>query len=62
MRKNKEFDCVEMKWEIQRKIRNKYAGLPDREARKRQWEGILADPVLGPLVARIVAKEKAPTS
>ena len=62
MSKQKDFDCVQMKWEIQRKLREQYAGLPEEQARRLQWETVLADPFLGPFVARIVAKEKAPAS
>ena len=44
--KIKTFDCVEMKHEIQRKIREKTAGLSVEE--KRHWteKQILSDPVL----------------
>ena len=58
----KDFDCVEMKWEIQRKISEKYAGVPEEEARRRQWAEILADPIVGPLLAKVLAREKAPAS
>ncbi len=41
--------CVEMKWEIQRRLKDKYEGVPEEEARRIQMEKILADPVFGPL-------------
>ena len=62
MRKDKVFDCVEMKWEIQRKIREKYAGLSEEKARQMQWEGVLADPILGPFLTKVRSREKAPAS
>ncbi len=58
MSKPKEFDCVEMKWEAQRKLAEKYAGLSDEEARRRQWQEILADPVLGPFVSELLDRQK----
>ena len=57
--KDKTFDCVEMKWEIQRKIREKYAGLPEEEARRKQREEIMADPILAPFLARLVSAPKS---
>ena len=48
----KDFDCVEMKNEIQRKLRAEYAGLSDTERRARMRQDILADPVLGPILRR----------
>lgn len=60
MKKN--FDCVEMKWEIQRKIHKKYAGVPEEEARRRQWAEILADPIVGSLLAKVLSREKTPAS
>lgn len=58
---NKDFDCVEMKWDIQRQIQEEYAGIPEEEAHRLEWEKILADPVLGPLVkkTRVVRRRTA---
>ena len=52
MTRKKTFDSVEMKWQIQRQIREEYSGMPDKEARRLEWERILADPILGPLVKK----------
>jgi hypothetical protein len=43
----KEFDCVEMKRQIQAEHRREAEALGEIEAARRQWERILADPVLG---------------
>ena len=32
MNRQEEFDCVEMKREVQEKVRQKYAGIPEAEA------------------------------
>ncbi|MBM4049867.1 MAG: hypothetical protein FJ279_32630 [Planctomycetes bacterium] len=44
MKEGKDFDCVEMKWEIQRRIREEYGKLPEDDARRLQWEKVTADP------------------
>ena len=53
MNKQKEFDCVEMKRQAQEKVRQKYAGIPDEEAHRRQREAVLDDPILGPFLTRL---------
>ncbi|VGO21196.1 hypothetical protein [Pontiella sulfatireligans] len=50
--KNKTFDCVEMKNEIQRTLQGEYKGLVLEERRARMNERILSDPVLGPAYRR----------
>ena len=47
MMKEKRFDCVRMKHEIQQRIREENEGLSQEERRRRTEEAILADPVLG---------------
>jgi hypothetical protein len=42
-----EFDCVEMKRQIQAEHRREAEELGRGEAARRQWERILADPLLG---------------
>ena len=56
MKKPKDFDCVEMKWEIQRRLREQYAGIPDEEARERQRQAIMSDPVLSPFLVKALAE------
>lgn len=46
----KAFDCVEMKWEIQRRHQREVEQLGREEADKRRWQRILDDPVLGAFV------------
>ena len=59
MRREKDFDCEEMKREAQRKLEEKYAGIPEEQARRLQWEEVLADPVvLGPFLSRLLPPEK----
>jgi hypothetical protein len=55
----KAFDCVEMKWEIQRRLETELAGLSEEEAARRAWERIAADPVLGPFVRSLAASRPA---
>jgi hypothetical protein len=47
MKKNKEFDCVEMKNAIQAKIRKENEGLSDEEIarRRREWLETSDDPL-----------------
>jgi hypothetical protein len=51
----KEFDCVEMKWQIQAEHRREAEELGEEEAARRQWERVLADPLLGK-----IARERWP--
>jgi len=32
MKKHKHFDCVQMKWDIQKKLAQEFKGIPDDEA------------------------------
>ena len=50
MKQDKPFDCVQMKWEIQRKHRREAGELGEAEAAKQRWQRVLADPVLGAFV------------
>ena len=49
MKKKKEFDCVEMKNEIQAKLLKRYEGMTDEEIRADQDRRLSAAPVLGPI-------------
>ncbi len=57
MIQNKDFDCVEMKWEIQRKLEEKYKGVPEEDARRLQWKQALADPILGPFLSKVLSRK-----
>ena len=56
MKKNKKFDCVQMKWDIQKRIHKEYSGLSDQYAHKKQMEHIMKNPTLGPFLKRIRSK------
>jgi hypothetical protein len=43
----KEFDCVEMKRQVQAEHRREAEELGEEEAARRQWDRVLADPLLG---------------
>jgi len=58
----KSFDCVAMKSEIQRKIQQEFGSLPEDEAAAAQWQKVLSDPILGPIVERISNRKKADSS
>lgn len=60
MRTAKEFDCVDMKRQVQERIRLKYADIPEREALRLQREAALADPVLGPFLAKVRSRSGVP--
>lgn len=53
MRKNKKFDCVKMKWDIQRQILKEFAGVSDEEAHRIQMAEVMEDPILGPFWQRV---------
>jgi len=53
MRKPKKFDCVRMKWDIQKQIQKEYAGLSDQEAHRIQMEKVMKNPILGPFLKRV---------
>ena len=53
MMKNKKFDCVKMKWQIQQKLQKEYAGTNDDQAHKSQMEKVRQNPVLRDFVEKI---------
>jgi hypothetical protein len=57
--RNKKFDCVQMKWDIQQQMRKEFAGVPEDQARAIQMRKVAEDPILGPLCERL-ASEKTP--
>ncbi len=59
MRKKKDFDCVEMKWNIQRELLREEQELGLEEAKKRRRERVLNDPVLGPFLTKLTDKSRS---
>jgi len=51
--KKKTFDCVEMKWDIQRKLREEFAGISEAEKRRILVDRIKSDAILGPFIKRV---------
>jgi hypothetical protein len=60
-RKNKRFDCVRMKWDIQQQIRKEFAGVSEAEAHEIQMRQVAEDRILGPFYKRLAA-QKEPAS
>ena len=59
MKKNKKFDCVRMKWDIQQQIQKEYAGLSDQEAHRIQMEKVMQNPILGPFCRKVRSSKRA---
>ena len=53
MKKHKRFDCVQMKWDIQKKLEKEFRGIPDDKINKIQMERISNNSILGPLIKKI---------
>ena len=60
MKVAKEFDCVQMKAEIQERLLSEIAGVGEEEAGKRRKERLLADPILGRFLRAKMAPQKEP--
>lgn len=58
----KTFDCVRMKWDIQRKQREELGTLPEAERRRVLQERIEADPILGAFLRRVRSVGTHPSS
>lgn len=59
MKKHKRFDCVQMKWDIQKKLAKEFRGIPDNKANKIQMERISNNSILGPLIRKIRLSKKS---
>ncbi len=59
MRKKKDFDCVEMKREIQARLQAERERLGEDEARRRQRQSVLEDSLLGPLAVKFLERSPA---
>ena len=53
MLKNKKFDCVQMKWDIQNKLQKEYDGLRDTDAMKKLDSKIKKDRILAEFYDKI---------
>ena len=62
MKPIKNFDCVQMKWDIQRKLQDEERQYGKAEARRRQDERVRNDPILGPFLRRVEAYERKKAS
>ena len=62
MKPMKDFDCVQMKWDIQRKLQDEERQYGKAEARRRQDERVRNDPILGPFLRRVEAYERKKAS
>lgn len=58
MSKNKKFDCVRMKRDIQQQIREEFAGVPEAEALERKMRQVTGDPILGPFYRRLASQSE----
>ncbi|MFH0774198.1 MAG: hypothetical protein V2A53_01700 [bacterium] len=58
MRKDKKFDCVQMKWDIQQKIAKEFADLSDEKLNRVQMERINKNPILGPFLNKACKKKE----
>jgi hypothetical protein len=61
MKPQKEFDCVEMKAEIQERLLREIAEFGDEEAQRRRAERLSRDPILGNFLRTKMANGKAST-
>ena len=58
MKPIKDFDCVQMKWDIQQKLLEEERQLGKEEARRRQDERVRNNPILGAFLRRMEAEER----
>lgn len=61
MKPQKEFDCVEMKAEIQERLLREVAEFGEAEAQRRRSERLACDPILGGFLRRKMANGKGST-
>ena len=58
--KDKKFDCVQMKWEIQRRLEAELPEASEGERRRAQMERVESNPILGPWLQAVRAACKPP--
>jgi hypothetical protein len=61
MKKDKKFDCVEMKWAIQRQIAKEFSGMSDEQAHGIQMNRVMQNPILGPFCKKVQASRDIST-
>lgn len=59
MNPEKEFDCVQMKAQIQERLLDEVTELGEDEAERRRAERLSRDPILGPFLRAKMAGDKA---
>jgi len=47
MMKNKKFDCIKMKWDIQQEITKESSGISDEQSHRIQMQKVMQNPILG---------------
>jgi hypothetical protein len=57
----KEFDCVQMKAQIQERLLREIANVGEEEASRRRKERLLRDPILGKFLRSKIAPDKETT-
>ena len=61
MKRAKDFDCVEMKWDIQQRLLAEFHGMSREEVREDQHRRIAADSLLGPFLRKVPTCSPTPT-
>lgn len=62
MKPIKDFDCVQMKWDIQQKLLEEERLLGPEEARRRRDERVRNNPILGRFLQRMETEERRKAS
>ena len=62
MKPIKDFDCVQMKWEIQQQLLEEERQLGYEEARRQRNERVRNNPILGPFLRRLEEYENVKAS
>jgi hypothetical protein len=51
MKMKKDFDCVQMKWDIQKRMFEEFSGMTDKERNKILFERLINNPLLSKYAA-----------
>ncbi len=49
----KKFDCVQMKWSLQKQIAEEFSSIPEEEAQQIMNKRVEDDPILGPFLKKV---------